>query len=67
MVMAYERFRDKQYRVAYEMMLEKFVTGHAPIWQLLFIIENYKQLRKPSFNYYKRIEAQKQIENKILI
>ncbi len=56
MVMAYERFRDKQYRVAYEMMLEKFVTGHAPIWQLLFIIENYKQLRVPSFNYYKQIE-----------
>lgn len=56
MVMAYERFRDKQYRVAYEMMLEKFVTGHAPIWQLIFIIENYKILRKPSFNYYNKIE-----------
>jgi hypothetical protein len=57
MVMAYERFRDKQYRVAYEQMLEKYVTGHAPIWQLLFIIENYKILRIPSFNYYKKIES----------
>lgn len=57
MVMAYERFRDKQYRIAYEMMLEKFTTGHAPIWQLLFIIFNYKKLRTPSFNYYKKIEA----------
>jgi hypothetical protein len=56
MVMAYERFSDKQYRVAYEMMLEKFVTGHAPIWQLLFIIENYKKIRVPSFNYFKKIE-----------
>jgi hypothetical protein len=56
MVMAYERFRDKQYRVAYEQMLEKYITGHAPIWQLLFIIENYKQLRIPSFNFYKKIE-----------
>ncbi len=64
MVMAYERFRDKQYRVGYEMMLEKFVTGHAPIWQLFFIIENYKKLRVPSFNYYKRIEeTHKKIEN----
>ncbi len=56
MVMSYERFRDKQYRVGYEMMLELYVTGHAPIWQLMFIIENYKTLRKPSFNYYKKIE-----------
>ncbi len=60
MVMAYERFRDKQYRVGYEMMMEKFVTGHAPIWQLLFIIFNYKKLRIPSFNYYKMIETNHQ-------
>ncbi len=56
MVMAYERFRHKQYRVAYDMMLQKFITGHAPIWQLIFIIENYMQIRVPSMNYYKRIE-----------
>lgn len=56
MVMAYERFRDKQYRVAYDMMLEKYITGHAPIWQLLFIILNYKKIRIPQFNYYKKIE-----------
>ena len=48
--------KDENKVISYEQMLEKYVTGHAPIWQLLFIIENYKQLRIPSFNYYKRIE-----------
>lgn len=59
MVMAYERFRDKHYKVAYDMMMERFITGHAPVWQLIFIIENFKNLRLPSFNYYKKIETNK--------
>lgn len=59
MVMAYERFRNKQYKVAYDKMLQKYITGHAPIWQLIFIIENFLKIRKPSYNYYKKIENKK--------
>jgi len=62
MVMAYERFRNQHYIVAYNKMLQKFITGHAPFWQLIFIIENYLTLKKPTFNYYKQIENYKQIK-----
>jgi hypothetical protein len=57
MVMAYERFRKtRNYMVAYTKMLTKFITTHAPIWEALFIIENYVPLHKPLFNYYKTID-----------
>lgn len=55
MVMAWERYPEMDYRVAYGRMLKKFIISHAPIWEAIFIIENYKRLHKPQFNYFKKI------------
>ena len=59
MVMAYERFRKLGYYHAYTKMLKKFIINHAPIWEAKFIIENYIAVEKPSFDYYKKIENNK--------
>jgi len=56
MVMAYERYSNKDYRIAYSKMLKKFIISHAPLWEAVFIIENYIELHKPKFNYLKTIE-----------
>ena len=56
MVMAYERFRKIKYRHAYTKMLKKFIINHAPLWEAEWILTNYLELEKPSFNYYKKIE-----------
>jgi len=56
MVMAWERYKHLDFRVAYTRMLKKFIISHAPIWEALFIIENYIELHKPKFNYFKIIE-----------
>ena len=56
MVMAYERYKKLDYRIAYSKMLKKFIINHAPLWEALFIIENYVYLHKPSFNYFKKID-----------
>jgi hypothetical protein len=53
MVMAYERRGKLPYKHAYSRMLKKFILNHAPIWEALFIIENFIELHKPKFNYYK--------------
>ena len=60
MVMAYERFREIGYRHAFTRMWKKFIMNHAPIWGVPFIIQNYLELEKPSFNYYKVIENEYQ-------
>ena len=56
MVMAFERYRSMGYKHAYTRMLKKFILNHAPVWEALFIIENYIILHKPKFNYFKKIE-----------
>jgi hypothetical protein len=56
MVMAYERFYKRGWMHAYSQMLKKFILNHAPIWEAIFIIENFKLLHKPKFNYFKKIE-----------
>lgn len=55
-VMAYERYRKFDYRVAYSKMLNKFIMTHSPLFMLTFIVENYLKMLKPKFNYYERIE-----------
>jgi len=52
MVMAWERYPKNDYRVAYSKMLKKFIISHAPIWEAIFIIENYITLHKPNINYF---------------
>lgn len=56
MVMAAERFGNLNYRNAYSKMLKKFTINHAPLWEAIFIIENFPLLEKPSFNFLKIIE-----------
>ena len=55
MVMAFERYKEEDYRVAYSKMLKKFIINHSPIWEGLFIIENYTSLNKPLYNYREKI------------
>jgi len=56
MVMAWERYRNIGFQHAYNRMLKKFIINHAPLWEAVFILENYIHLHKPKFNYYKTIE-----------
>lgn len=56
MVMAYERYASMKYKHAYSKMLKKFILSHAPLWEAIFIIENYIQLHNPKFNFYDKIE-----------
>lgn len=55
-VMAWERMPNKDYRQAYEIMLKKFIISHAPLWEALFILTNYKHLYKPLINYKQILE-----------
>lgn len=56
-VMAWERFKSAMpFQHAYSKMLKKFIMNHAPMWEALFIIENFIILHKPIINYYKKIE-----------
>jgi hypothetical protein len=72
-VMAYERLFDRDYRVAFNWMLKKFIMNHAPMWFAIFIIENYRIMQKCNINYVEKIEThmkynnnwyKKQIKNK---
>jgi hypothetical protein len=55
-VMAWERMPNMDYRFSYEIMMKKFILSHAPIWELIFILDNYKHLYKPKINFKKTIE-----------
>lgn len=57
MIMAYERRGNLPYWKAYHLMFDKFLQNHAPLWEAIFILENYTELSKPKFNYYDRIES----------
>lgn len=65
MVMAWERYKKLDYKKAYSRMLKKFIVSHAPLWESIFIIENYIHLHKPKFNYFKQIEDNLNLLNKI--
>ena len=55
MVMAWERYSNERYLQAYYKMLKKFIISHAPMWEALFIIENFNSLYKAPFNFIKTI------------
>jgi hypothetical protein len=40
-VMAWERFKKDKWYIGYSKMLKKFLINHAPMWEALFIIENW--------------------------
>lgn len=52
-IMAFERFSHMWYPYAYARMLRKFVIGHAPIWEAIWILENWPKLIHPKFNFVK--------------
>jgi hypothetical protein len=54
-IMAYERYK-LHYSIGYLRMLKKFIMNHAPLWEAIFIIENYLNLHKPEYNYIEKIE-----------
>lgn len=55
-VMAYERMGSRSYKAAYYWMLKKFIMSHAPMWEALFILENFRHLDRPLINYKNQIE-----------
>lgn len=56
MVMAYERYKNLGYKIAYVKMIKKFIISHAPIFTLIFILNNFKELHKTNINFIKLIE-----------
>ncbi len=57
-VMSEEREFHKDYRISYHRMLDKFIRNHAPLWEAIWIIENYKECLKPAFNYKEFLKQQ---------
>lgn len=55
-VMAYERLAGRTYRAAYSWMLKKFIIHHAPMFEALFIIENFIELHRPIINYKQKLD-----------
>lgn len=55
-VMAWERAPTWDYRRAYEVMLKKFIISHAPLWEAIFILDNFKSLYRPEYNFSRKIE-----------
>jgi len=43
-------------RTDYVWQLKQLILKHLPLWQALFAIENYNDLRKPIINYKEKIE-----------
>jgi len=55
-IMSWERYKNVDYREAYNKMLKKFILNHAPLWEAKFILQNYIKLHRPEYNYFKLIE-----------
>jgi hypothetical protein len=54
-IMAFERWPNMYYKRAYGRMLKKFILSHAPLWEAIWILENYKRLCKTDFNFIKHL------------
>jgi len=52
-IMAFERWPKLDFRMAYGKMLKKFIISHAPIWEAIWILENYPKLQKVRHNFIK--------------
>ena len=60
-VMAFERYKTVDYRVAYKRQLKDNIIKHFPFYITIWSIENYKNLEKPKFNFKIKIENELQI------
>lgn len=50
-IMAFERWPNIHFRHAYGRMLKKFILSHAPVWEAIWILENYKRLCRAEYNF----------------
>lgn len=55
--MAFERFNDKHYRVAYDLMMKKYIISHVPLFVFPYLIKNYRELHKPKYDFIKDIRS----------
>lgn len=60
-VMAFERYKTTDYRIAYKRQLKDNIIKHFPFYIAIFAIENYKNLEKPKYNFKTKIENELQI------
>lgn len=58
MCMSAERYKGLGYRFRYGRMLNKFILNHAPLWEAIFILENYKILSRAPYNFMEKINSQ---------
>lgn len=54
-VMSWERYKTVKWYRGYSIMLKKFIRLHAPMYEVQFIIENWKTLVKCPMNHYELI------------
>lgn len=55
-VMAFERYKTIDYRVAYNRQLKDNIIKHFPFYIAVWTIENYPKIEKPKFNFKTKIE-----------
>ena len=51
-LMSWERWSNLDYRKAYGRMFKKFIISHAPIWEAIFILENFVKLSRFRRNHF---------------
>jgi hypothetical protein len=54
-VMAFERYKTTDYRIAYKRQLKQCIIKHFPFYISLWVIENYLKLEKPKYNYITKL------------
>lgn len=52
-VMSWERWPNIKWYLSYSKMLKKFLMNHAPMYEAIWMIKNWKTLIKPPFNHIK--------------
>lgn len=60
-VMSWEKGRypeDMYWKRKYSRMLKKFILSHCCVWQGIWIIQNYKELLNPPFNFDQHLKQQ---------
>ncbi len=62
-VMAWERYKDINYRIAFKRQLKDNIIKHFPPYIALFAIENYIKVEKPIFNYKTKIDNGLQVQS----
>lgn len=61
-VMAWERYKDIDYRIAYKRQLKDNIIKHFPSYIAIFAIENYIKVEKPIFNFKTKIDNGLQLQ-----